>query len=211
MSIPADITVRPLPKEEPIFGVCTPGDCKTGSRDDVASAANPLHYVPFVSQVYEAATGDTGSAALKVVGGAVLGGPIGLIAGIASAIFEQATGDSIGHTIASAFSDDEAPTQVAHAAQAYSARAESVETIVPKQEILPPEKTAALSSAGAVARAQETQMKLASAITDIGNPASTDDTAVLSLFGGQAPSAHRSYQKAQMLSYLQDVNHSMVM
>lgn len=216
MSLPsASPAIAPLAPEKPIFGVCTPGDCDSIYGKDAARAANPLHYVPFVSQVYEASTGDTGSAALKIMGGALLGGPIGLVAGLASAIFEQATGEGVGSAIASALrGDDEAPVQVAQAAPATAAysKLNDVATASPAhQEILLPEKTAALSATRARDHAQDAPMKLASAIAGGGTGATAEDGAVLALFGSQAPSAHRSYQKAQMLPYLRDVSTSLVM
>lgn len=209
MSTPTAFTVHPAPRAEPTFGVCTPGDSDQCSTDDLARAANPLHYVPFVSQVYEAATGDGGSSAMKIIGGALLGGPIGLVAGLASAVFEQATGESVGTAIASVFDASDAPVQTAQAATAYQT-AQAATPAALAQEVLPPEASASVSSEQAAALAQKAQMQLASAITDI-DTGSNEDEAVLSLFGGQSPSAHKSYQKAQMLPYLRDVNSSMVM
>lgn len=208
MSTPTAFTVHPAPRAEPTFGVCTPGDSDQCTSDDLASAANPLHYVPFVSQVYEAVSGDSGSSAMKIIGGALLGGPLGLVAGLASAVFEQATGASVGSAIASVFSGEEAPVQTAQASTAYQTA--SHEALAPAQEILPPEKPAAISAAQAAEIGQNASMRMASAITDIGTD-DAEDSAVLALFGGQSPSAHQSYRKAQMLPYLRDVNSSMVM
>jgi hypothetical protein len=208
MSTPTAFTVRPAPMPELSFGVATPGDTKELRGDDVASAANPLHYIPFVSQVYEAVSGDGGSAAMKIIGGAALGGPLGLVAGLAGAIFEQVAGESVGTAVAGLFSGDDAAVQTAQAKTADAAYSVAQADLAPPaQEVLPPETPAAMVAAAAATP----NLSPASAITDIGDAESREDAAVLALFGGQSPSAHRSYQKAQMLSYLQDVNHSLVM
>jgi len=221
----AEATVRPaafvctVRNNEPVFGVRTPGDTDQCSAEDVASAANPLHYVPFVSQVYEAATGDKGSAALKIIGGAVLGGPIGFVAGLASAIYEQESGQTVTQAIASAFTGEDTSTQVAEVtketpataqvAQAKTAAVEEKTMPLAKMEILPP-ATAQMRSMQAQDAALDAQMKLASATSAMTDPEEQRDDAILSLFGGQPGSAHRSYQKAQMLPYLKDVTTSQV-
>lgn len=210
-----EVTVRPTTSlsrpEKPIFGVYTPGDTDNGTMEDVAKAANPLHYVPFVSQLYESATGNRGSAAMKIIGGAALGGPLGFIVGLASAIFEQENG---GKTIVASIADaitggDDAPTQVASAeTMSTTAPTEGLRGIdTETQEITPPAQISALEAQG---KAQQAQMQMASAMAAVGNPISAEDKEVLDLFGGQPASAHNSYKKAQMLPYLRDVTTSQV-
>lgn len=64
---------------------------------------NPLQHIPGVSTIYSQLTGDKSSPAASIIGGAIFGGPIGLIASIANAIFEQETGKDIGsHLFAAA-------------------------------------------------------------------------------------------------------------
>lgn len=223
MSLPTEITIHPR-YDEPIFGVRTLGDTDHISGKDVARAANPLHQIPFVSQVYEAATGETGSAAAKLIGGALIGGPFGFLASLATVIFEQESGKSVIGAVASAFSGDDATTQVASTETnshligvqegktiASAESAPVVPVTVANAEILPPEKP--LDAQRAAMIGQKAQMNLASAITDIdtGVAKREQDADVLALFGGQNPSAHKSYQKAQMLPYLRDVNTSLVM
>jgi hypothetical protein len=70
---------------------------------DLLDVINPLQHIPGVSTVYSQLTGDKSSAAASILGGALFGGPIGLIASIANAIFEQETGNNIGeHLLAAA-------------------------------------------------------------------------------------------------------------
>lgn len=211
MSQYTEFTVRPTRTEDPIFGVRTPGDTDIASRDELARGLNPLHHIPFVSQVYEAATGDSGPAVAKLIGGAILGGPIGFVASLANVIFEQEAGQSIVTAMVDAVGGstaEHAPVQVASTSKAAQTYQQAAATTEPKEiaasaiEILPPEpkQTAATTTARDVAE----NMKLASATVP------TDDP-VLSLFGGQTASAHRSYQKAQLLPYLRDVTHSQML
>lgn len=208
MSQYTEFTVRPTRTEDPIFGVRTPGDTDTASRDELARGLNPLHHIPFVSQVYEAATGDSGPAVAKLIGGAILGGPIGFVASLANVIFEQEAGQSIVTAMVDAISGpaEEAPVQVASSAQAgaaYARAAGQANSLTPSSvEILPPEPKPVAATTSA--RDTAAGMKLASATVP------TDDP-VLSLFGGQTASAHRSYQKAQLLPYLRDVTHSQML
>lgn len=73
-----------------------------GSFADVLDVINPLQHIPVVSDIYQAATGDTMGAAARIAGGALLGGPIGLIASIINVIFEQETGQGVAGTLFSA-------------------------------------------------------------------------------------------------------------
>jgi hypothetical protein len=63
---------------------------------DLLSALNPLQYLPVIGTIYRAATGDVIPEGLRTAGSLVvsglLGGPIGLITGIAVAIGEKVTG-----------------------------------------------------------------------------------------------------------------------
>ena len=217
MSIPADIVIRPVARrEEPVFGVRTPGDTEHGTLEDVAAAANPLHYIPFVSQVYESATGNHGSAAMKIIGGAIIGGPIGFLAGLASAIFEQENGQTIVASIAEAITGTESATQVASATATQAPKhLASVSVSAPVQEILPPELPVAASQKIADAAAQDqalaAKMQMANAMGALANPLSKQDQNVLALFGSDQKSAHSSYRQAQMLPYLKDVSTSLVM
>jgi len=68
------------------------------SFHDLLSAINPLQHIPVVGTIYRAITGDTIVPAARVLGGALLGGPIGLITAAADAIFEQSTGKDVATT-----------------------------------------------------------------------------------------------------------------
>lgn len=84
------------------------------SFGDFLDLINPLQHLPVVSQLYQNATGDTISPVAKMVGGVLLGGPIGFaVAGI-NAVFEEATGQSLP---AAMLNPGEAPSQADYAAR----------------------------------------------------------------------------------------------
>lgn len=59
---------------------------------DLLDIINPLQHLPIVSTIYRALTGDTIKPAMNILGGALYGGPVGLLAAYASAVVEQNTG-----------------------------------------------------------------------------------------------------------------------
>ncbi len=65
---------------------------------DFLSVINPLQHIPIVGTIYRAITGDTINPTSRVLGGALFGGPIGLVASVFNAIMEQATGKDLGDT-----------------------------------------------------------------------------------------------------------------
>lgn len=75
---------------------------------DLVDTVNPLQHVPVVGSIYREATGDTIAPAAKIAGGFLVGGIFGAVAAIADCIFEQATGQTVGDTIVSSFTDNEA-------------------------------------------------------------------------------------------------------
>lgn len=225
MSTPTQITITPdRLAEKPIFGVRTPGDGDLTAAQAI-DIVNPLNHIPFVSQVYEAATGNTASGAARIIGGALLGGPIGMLAGIITTIFETETGQGPLGALASAVTGGSETTQVASTAKAAGAYQTAAVTAAPAQEILPPVTASAdaIKAERVAARVQDAQMQMASAISDVGSvPLSAattadqqkqreEDRAILALFGQEQQSAHKSYQRAQMLPYLNDVSTSMVL
>lgn len=70
-----------------------------GSFWDLLDVVNPLQHIPVVGTLYRAITGDTIKAPARIVGGALFGGPIGAMASIANAIYEEASGRDVGATV----------------------------------------------------------------------------------------------------------------
>ena len=180
---PTRIDVRPEPEtsETAFFG-------KDGlTFRDVIDAINPLNHIPIVSDLFASATDHKASTASKLIGGTLLGGPIGFVASLATVIFENATGES--------------PTQAAYAALTGT-------TAQPTQlaDVIPPEpvELAALNPAASPAMSAPTMNQSTTA------PISTKDKTVLDLYG-TSTSAHASYRNTQMLPYLRDVTRSQVL
>jgi hypothetical protein len=63
---------------------------------DILSVINPLQHIPVVSTLYRWITGDTIKPAARVVGGALYGGPIGMVSAAFNAVVEQVKGADIG-------------------------------------------------------------------------------------------------------------------
>ncbi len=159
---------------------------------DVLDAINPLEHIPFVSEAFDSAMDHKPSTASRLVGGAALGGPIGFVASLASVIFESQTGKGVGETMLAAIGgDDTSDTSTQYA-----------------------ENTAAAPVTAVTTSEQAASTQTASAAPAALPPASAggagSDQDVLALYGAST-SAHRSYQKAQMLPYLRDVNTTQVL
>lgn len=168
---------------------------------DFLDIINPLQHIPVVSTIYRELTGDTIKPALKVIGSAMLGGITGLASGVVDAVVETQTGKDIGQNMLAMFGGgDEATTQVAKAEE-------------PKKE----EKHATANIAVQPASVSLAAVPQAPLMPGYGTPAanmplipatSKEDKEVMALFGNSNISAHASYKKANMLSYLTDVTRS---
>lgn len=75
---------------------------------DLVDTLNPLQHIPLLSEVYRGLTGDGISAHARIAGGALWGGPMGLVASVASLAVAGNGEDGIGDRIyASLFGDEE--------------------------------------------------------------------------------------------------------
>ena len=70
---------------------------------------NPLQQLPIVGPVYRALTGDTIKPEMRVVGGALYGGPIGLALAVADSAVEEVSGRDTGGNIVAMIAPDRAP------------------------------------------------------------------------------------------------------
>ncbi len=68
----------------------------TPSAWDVLDFINPLQHIPVVNTIYREITGDQIGALPRLVGGALLGGPIGAAVAVANLVVEDATGRDVG-------------------------------------------------------------------------------------------------------------------
>lgn len=87
--------------------------------NDLLDTLNPLQHIPAVSEAYRAITGDKISPLARVAGGALYGGPIGLVLSVADAAIEGVSGKDVGeHVVAGLFGGDKpATTSIAEASK----------------------------------------------------------------------------------------------
>jgi hypothetical protein len=83
---------------------------------DFLSILNPLQHIPVVSTLYRWVTGDTIKPAARVVGGALYGGPIGLVGAAVNAIVDEVKGGDIGSQLLALVTPDRKPADDAPAA-----------------------------------------------------------------------------------------------
>lgn len=95
----------PAPQAQIASSLAEPAEITSSTTDfgDFIDMINPLQHIPLVNMAYRALTGDEIGGAAQIVGGALFGGPIGALAGTASAIIEHQTGASPAQTVFSAF------------------------------------------------------------------------------------------------------------
>ncbi|HUB95431.1 MAG TPA: hypothetical protein VL993_05915 [Stellaceae bacterium] len=63
---------------------------------DLIDIVNPLQHIPIIGSIYRWATGDRPGEAAQIAGDALYGGPIGVGAGLVSAMFEDSSGRDLG-------------------------------------------------------------------------------------------------------------------
>lgn len=72
----------------PLFGDESPPMPVELSFDEVLESLNPLQHVPGVGMIYREATGSAAPIAARIMVGTAIGGPMGFIGGVASAMLE---------------------------------------------------------------------------------------------------------------------------
>jgi hypothetical protein len=133
------------------------------SFGDFLSIINPLQHIPVVSNLYRWVTGDTIKPAARVIGGAIYGGPVGLVASAINAVVEEVKGSDIGAQLIALVSPDKKspdaapPAAVAAAAEEKTAPAEGAEALLqfaadmrkaePPAEVAPKAKESAAPAA----------------------------------------------------------------
>lgn len=194
---------------------------------DVLDAINPLQHIPFVSTLYRELTGDTMSAGSKIAGGALLGGPIGLVASVFDTIFTGETGKSFSETavaMVSGESGQASTTQLASATPTKGfSEAQVVEELYPSaqaaqdsgpipvksaQQKLAAERYASMAMEQSQKHIEIIPPSLTAANTTVPASSGSMSAAVqsqtmLDLYGQSPVPAHRAYREANMLGYLQ--------
>ena len=139
-----------------------------GSFWDLLDVVNPLQHLPIVGALYRQVTGDTISGPARVMGGALYGGPLGMLAGVAETLFEQTAGADYGTQLAQlvtgAPTNKTGATQLAMAETAKAAAASGPPTAAAAD-------TASVPAATAGAAAQAASQAVDAAKAAAGGPA----------------------------------------
>lgn len=72
---------------------------------DFLDVINPLQHIPVVNTIYREMTGDEIKAPAKMIGSAILGGPVGLAAAMVDTVVEDTTGKDLGGHAMAMFKD----------------------------------------------------------------------------------------------------------
>ncbi len=75
------------------------------SFKSILDTVNPLQQLPIVSTAYREMTGDTIATGSRLIGGALLGGPLGFAVALINEIISSGTGKDIGGNLIAAVSD----------------------------------------------------------------------------------------------------------
>ncbi len=75
---------------------------------DFIDIINPLQHIPVVATIYRAMTGDDIDPGARVAGGALFGGPVGLVAAGFNAVIDESTGKDLGQHVLAFFAGDDA-------------------------------------------------------------------------------------------------------
>jgi hypothetical protein len=135
--LPTVVDIRPAPQSAPESNgasVSANGEAKPErslwqrafgddglSFSTVLDIVNPLQHIPIVSTIYQKITGDVASPAANIIGGALFGGPIGLMVAAADSALKGETGKDVGGHVFALF-DSDPPTGTAIAAAAPAAK-----------------------------------------------------------------------------------------
>jgi hypothetical protein len=110
---PLQVTIHPLPKDDDKTAKTADNQFWNSggapSFKDVLDTINPLQHIPIVSSIYQSLTGDVPSAGAKITGGALFGGPIGLVASIFDSIVQSTTGTDIAGNMLAAVQGKDVP------------------------------------------------------------------------------------------------------
>lgn len=202
---------------------------------DFLDIINPLQHIPGVSSIYRELTGDEIKPEFKLAGGGLFGGPIGFVLSAVDAIVAKETGKDVGETVLALFDGDATANTKAQLAaaqpgaplpaaqklveanlarqveQAESPTAASIVAPLPSSVPFPPAASAPQQPLLPQINTHNLPPKLpdilfqkdATNTPAVSNPTDRD---LISLFGSGKQSAHQSYQRVDLLKYLNDVS-----
>lgn len=180
---------------------------------DILDVLNPLQHIPFVSTLYRELTGDTISSAAKLAGGALLGGPLGLITAIADTVVTQETGKGLTETAVAAISGGDTVQVAQVAVKKTVSDADTVEQLYPDTVASAEQKIAAERYASLAQKQQQADIEIlppsltpaSLSVPAAGGSmtAAMQSRAMLDLYGASSSPQNKAYRDANMLGYLQ--------
>lgn len=219
---PTQITISPAAQASGT-GFFSGGDVP--SFADLVDTVNPLQHIPIVSSIYRAVSGDTTpSAVAQLAGGALFGGPLGFLAGLADVIFEQVTGHDVGGAMvasldgtgssssaeAVALANKEADT--VHLGDFAGDVARSLRSRSYDQSQVAMNTTPQIAPQPQVAEIPVSNADPVVPVREISPADMKKNADIISLFGpGNATSVANAYKKADMLSTLMENSTNKVM
>lgn len=103
------------------------------SFGDLLDAINPLQHIPIIATIYRHLTGDDIGNVARVVGDGLYGGPIGIVAGLASVAVKEETGKDPGDHVLALLTGDDVPPGMAPPAGAVASGGGAAETVADGQ------------------------------------------------------------------------------
>lgn len=199
---PLKLTIRPDKQEaapKPAENDTTWGGDGFGF-DDFIDLINPLQHIPGVSHVYQAITGDTIADEARIIGGALIGGPLGLATSIANVVIKHETGSDTAEHMMAMF--DGETSSINHTGEPRSLLPANLPPPNPSEltNALPATQTLSALDFDPTPEPAEVVPSQAP-----GSREPSQNDLILQLFGQEVAEASQSYQNAQMLSFVKGV------
>ena len=115
---PLQVTVHPLPEGGSAQGQFWSEDAP--NFKDILDTINPLQHIPIVSTLYQSLTGDVPSSGANILGGSLIGGPLGLVSALFNEIVKTQSGKDVGSNLMAMINGESSSTQMADAAPTYA-------------------------------------------------------------------------------------------
>jgi len=126
---------------------CQPAADEGFSFWDFLDVINPLQHIPVVNTIYREMTGDEIKAPAKLIGSAILGGPVGLAAAMVDTAIEDSTGKDLGGHAMAFLRGEDAPAETQQ--QPVQTAAAAVSSASTAREFIPAALIAAQMTAAA--------------------------------------------------------------
>lgn len=148
------VGTRPNPAIEEVVVKADKQDEDGFTFFDFLDVINPLQHIPIVNTIYREITGDEIKAPAKMIGSAILGGPVGLAVAMVDTAIEDSTGKDMGSHAMALFKGEDATTN--NATQFASSVSELSDSSAASETNLAQTAATTLASATAIATSKAT-------------------------------------------------------